>query len=453
MEIGTWGHAALRDRLRELRPPLVVLLELFAARTELPVEAASSALGDRLLRACAGAGLLSLDEGVVRGSVTLACVEGLRFASDRIERHRDGASDFVIGPGGVTRRLADLTLRGRVHRVLDLGCGAGVLGARCAAHADRVVATDVNARAVAFTRFNADLNGLELDCREGSLFDPVAGERFDLIVCNPPYVISPASTYTYRDGGTALCRAIVRGAADHLSERGTLQMLAEWPERTDADWRAEVASWLDGARCDAWVLRTYSNAPRDYAMRWLIQEHGGTDVPEDALAAWLGHLAGLGVGSVGGGLLVLRPAPRRRAPALVIRDAPPLAPPLGASLARWLAAQALLADLENDEQILDLRLLPSPDLERTFRARPTGEGWTPVEPELRLRSGLRFGARVDPVAAELIGRLDGRRTPREAIGELAAAAGAPAQAFLPSLPAALRRLIALGLLVPPDGTA
>ena len=41
------------------------------------------------------------------------------------------------------------------------------------------------------TRLNAALNEVEVDVRDGSFFEPVAGERFDLIATNPPFVISP----------------------------------------------------------------------------------------------------------------------------------------------------------------------------------------------------------------------------------------------------------------------
>ena len=98
-----------------------------------------------------------------------------------------------IHPPSVT--LAKLTVRRPVARALDTGTGNGIQALLASRHARAVTATDVNPRALAFGRLNAGLNGVEnLELREGSYFEPVEGERFDLLTCNPPYVISPERT-------------------------------------------------------------------------------------------------------------------------------------------------------------------------------------------------------------------------------------------------------------------
>ena len=73
--------------------------------------------------------------------------------------------------------------------VLDMGTGSGVCAVFAAKHARRVVAVDINASAVRCARINALLNRAEgtVEVRHGDLFDPVAGERFDLILFNPPF--------------------------------------------------------------------------------------------------------------------------------------------------------------------------------------------------------------------------------------------------------------------------
>lgn len=73
--------------------------------------------------------------------------------------------------------------------VLDLGTGSGVGAVFAACHGARVVATDINPEAVCCARINAMLNRVEhlIEVREGDLFEPVRGERFDLILFNPPY--------------------------------------------------------------------------------------------------------------------------------------------------------------------------------------------------------------------------------------------------------------------------
>lgn len=73
--------------------------------------------------------------------------------------------------------------------VLDMGTGSGVCALFAARHARRVVAVDINASAVRCARINALLNHAEatVDVRHGDLFDPLAGERFDLVLFNPPF--------------------------------------------------------------------------------------------------------------------------------------------------------------------------------------------------------------------------------------------------------------------------
>jgi SAM-dependent methyltransferase len=100
---------------------------------------------------------------------------------------------------------AALLMASRVEgEVLDLGCGPGTLAlvaARQGAH--RAVGTDINARAVAFARLNARLNGVAAEFHAGDLYEPVRGRRFDLVVAQPPYVIQPEHTgaVTYLHGG------------------------------------------------------------------------------------------------------------------------------------------------------------------------------------------------------------------------------------------------------------
>jgi release factor glutamine methyltransferase len=73
--------------------------------------------------------------------------------------------------------------------VLDLGTGSGIGALFAAKRSAHVVASDISPEAVRCARINALLNGLEdwIEVREGDLFEPVRGERFDLVLCNPPY--------------------------------------------------------------------------------------------------------------------------------------------------------------------------------------------------------------------------------------------------------------------------
>ncbi len=72
-------------------------------------------------------------------------------------------------------------------RVLDLGSGSGAAGVLAAKQGARVTAVDINPAAVRCTRINALLNDVAVDVRHGDLFQPVRGERFDVVLFNPPY--------------------------------------------------------------------------------------------------------------------------------------------------------------------------------------------------------------------------------------------------------------------------
>ena len=285
--------------------------------------------------------------------------------------------DHVMPVGGATRTLAALAAYGADERVLDVGTGCGyhaILAALCGA---RVTATDVSARALGYARFNAALAGAEIDFRRGSLLEPVRGprsdpadavdsldslsaarERYDVVVSNPPFVITPEAARadgvrTYRDGGRegdSLLAELVGELGDVLVPGGRAWMLGNWeikasdaapdrpfgsvsdllcdaapdrpfgsvsdlscdaaPDRQlDAvpDWARGPAAWIpDGL--DAWVIQREVLAPPDYAEMWL---RDGGQTPRDrgyekAYAAWLEDFARRGVVGVGMGYISLR---------------------------------------------------------------------------------------------------------------------------------------------------
>ncbi|MEP6649858.1 MAG: class I SAM-dependent methyltransferase, partial [Lapillicoccus sp.] len=127
--------------------------------------------------------------------------------SDQSEVARGGPlpPDHVLGVGPASSTVAQWTPRRPARRALDLGTGCGVQALHLAGHSQTVVASDRSERALAFARFTSALAQIDVDLRPGSLFEPVTGERFDLVVSNPPFVITPrrpgVPTYEYRTRG------------------------------------------------------------------------------------------------------------------------------------------------------------------------------------------------------------------------------------------------------------
>src|SRR5258708_40043817 len=74
-------------------------------------------------------------------------------------------------------------------RALDMGTGSGVGAVFAARRGFQVVGVDLNPDAVRCARANVLLNGLEerIEIRHGAPFEPVSGERFDLVLWNPPF--------------------------------------------------------------------------------------------------------------------------------------------------------------------------------------------------------------------------------------------------------------------------
>jgi len=265
-------------------------------------------------------------------------------------------------------------------------------------------------------------------------------------------VISPASTFLYRDGGGGICERIVRAAPAHLAAGGTLQMICNWPHFRGRDWQSDLARWFEGSGCDAWVLTSDRLDAVTYAGIWLRQQHDDEDALGREFEQWMAFYERQDIEAVGGGLVLMRKT-AGRVPWFEVRTMPPAFGPCGESIARTLDARDFLARVPHDAALLDARLRLSPDAVATATQRATGNGWETSASELRLSRGLAFAARVDPVGAELAGYLDGERTVREAAAAFAAANAIPVEPLLPQLPQLIRQLAKLGLLlpaVPPD---
>lgn len=431
--------------------PLPLLVRLFLAGLDVPGAALREALGADGLAALTDCGLLeAAGDGPARARAALVPFEGLWVAFDRAEVHAVAAGDFTLGPGPATRRVAAVRLRRPGGRVLDLGCGSGALACLAARDGSTVTGVDVNPRALAFARFNGQLNGLEVEWLEGDLFAPVAGRRFDLVLCNPPYVVSPAHTFVYRDGPPGLCARIAQEAPAHLAVAGVLQMVCHWPLRRGQDGEAELLAWFEGSGCDAWVLRSRDFDVLSYASLWLGQQHEDEQAYARELDEWLAFYEREGIEAVADGLVVLRRADGR-APWTEVRPAPLAHGPAGESIDAVLAARDLLARAPDDATVLGLRLRITGGAQLRERQRPAGSGWERVTGDLGLTRGYAFAARLDPVGAALLGWFDGARTVREAAAAFAVSAGLSLDELLPSLPDLVRRLLHLGLLGPaPD---
>ncbi|MDX6741882.1 class I SAM-dependent methyltransferase [Actinocorallia sp. A-T 12471] len=217
------------------------------------------------------------------------------------------AADHVVGVGGASYNLARLVVHRAVDSALDLGTGSGVQALLLADRARRITATDTNPRALELTRLSLDLSGMNAELRQGSLFQPVP-ERYDLIVSNPPFVISPDGRFPYRESGMAgddVCRRLVQQAPNHLTEGGWCQLLANWLHIDGEPWDERVADWISG--CDAWVVQRDVQDPAEYAELWLRDScEAGSAEYRERYDAWLAYFERERVTGIGFGWISLR---------------------------------------------------------------------------------------------------------------------------------------------------
>ncbi|GAA1130100.1 DUF7059 domain-containing protein [Citricoccus alkalitolerans] len=417
----------------------------------------------------------------------------------------------VLGIGRASMTLAGNVIRRPVDQALDLGAGCGIQTLHLLTHADHVTATDLSVRALEFTAFNLALNaealGLDLSLTDvperdgppqgnrgrfpltlggrvtllqGDLLEPVAGHRFDLVVSNPPYVITPRSgsepdrftgevgdgISTYRDGGRPgdrLLAELVATLPEHLEPGGMAQMLGNWeihgrPDgawdgTTDGNsgdttdratdgvtegasdrvagaaspqlpgWEVRPRSWVPSG-VDAWFIQRDLLDPAGYAETWLQDSSEQLD-PARYTAGYRRYLEDFGergVAAVGFGYVWLRrpAAPRAgriRTEVLESELQQPLGPAWGEAVDRW---DLVTGDAEGTGGLTALR-----GLHVTVPGDVTEERhqrFGSDHPEIilaRQGGGFRRTAHVDTATAGFLSAADGEFSVGQLTGAVA----------------------------------
>lgn len=366
-------------------------------------------------------------------------------------------ADHVLGIGGASVTLAQATPRDPVARVADIGTGSGVQALHLARHARTVVATDVSERALRFAATTAALSRQVWDLRAGSLLEPLGDDRFDLIVANPPFVVSPGLAadnggYEYRDSGLpgdAVSERLVRSLGGRLRPDGTAVLLANWIVPPDGDWSGRLARWLDGAGCDAWIWQREVAGPGEYATLWLRDAGlvAGTAGWNTAYHRWLAWFEEQQVAAVGMGLVALwrtdRPVPLFEAED--VRQ--PVEQPAGALLLPWLRRRRWLADV-SDDQLLRSSLRPASDLVRVEDQVLGREGWSAAGARLRQLGGMRWEVEIDDAVSGVVAALDTSPDLRLPVELLAETNGVPTDQVTAALLPVVRDLVQRGFLLP-----
>ena len=484
--------------------PVAVLTALFMLGEPVPATALDAALPRTAAAGATAIGLVGEpdESGCVRALVDLRPHEAVDDAGEvrwwvasdlgELVTGRALAPDHVLGVGGAGLTLAGLTPRTPVRTALDLGCGCGIQTLYLLRHAEHVVATDISARALAFTAFNAALAGVSvtgapgagsdiapssgldsevdaasesgsdaghLELLRGSLLEPVAGRRFDLIASNPPFVLTPPAVreaglplMEYRDAGGPILPGLVAGLGEHLEPGATAVMLGNWEHRGVGSWREVVAAWLPEG-LDAWILERELQDPVEYATMWL--RDGGLTPERDpeafdaALEAWIDDFEVRDVRGVGFGYLIVHRPRHPREPWRLLEEVTTSGQGvLGPHVAEVLEVRERLAGLD-DEAVGDLRPLLAPDVTEERHLIPGAAEPTVIL--LRQGGGLGRTLQASTAVAALAGVADGELSVGQVASAVAALSelnAADAAALRAEMVDAARHLLTTGFLHP-----
>lgn len=425
---------------------LATLVRWFLLGQTTDLATAQRAINDANLTCWRRLGILELREGAVAAAVELMPYQGLLLAADWMEATKKVAQP-VMGIAGSSDTLANLTVRRPSRRTLDLGSGSGVQAVLASAHSEHVVGVECNPRAVNLARFNAVLNRrTNLEFVEGDFFQSYEG-RFDLIVANPPFVISPRHGYLFNDSGLVgdeLLQRIVRTAPAYLDQGGFCQIVGNWAHLAGHDGRERLAAWCAESGCDVWVLHSRTEDVATYALNRIRES--STDDADVArqFDDWLAYYKRLNIAAISFGILTLR----RRAGGNWFRcdDIPPLRSSGGDAILRGFQQQDFLETVRTDAALLATQLRLTSDLRWEQELERNKEEWTPVLSRLRLTSAFAYTGNVDAKVMLLLNRCCGRETLGAILADLAKKHDWDLKKILPGCLELVRRLVQQGVL-------
>jgi hypothetical protein len=230
---------AMRDLHEAARPAGLddrawAALSLFFLGRPLPLQAARDLIGLDL-DALIAAGLLTRDDQDVRADrCGVVPVHGALFLVSRLQHARSESGSNAAYFGQDTIELVREALAAPQASMLEVGSGPGVVGilAQRADPQRRVLGVELCEEAVEIARTNAAMNDVAYDVRHGDLYAPAVGERFDLILADPPAIAVPDDLAfpLYGTGGhqgDRLLRRIVQESGSHLTPAGRLFAVTE----------------------------------------------------------------------------------------------------------------------------------------------------------------------------------------------------------------------------------
>jgi hypothetical protein len=436
--------------------PLSVAYRLFDAGEPVTGREALLLFGE-LVHGLVTLGLIEpLGNDLVRCVAHLDADEGGWFASDHAATLLSNRTDYTMGIGQSTRMLAALAPGRPGATALDLCTGAGWGAIRLADSGCKVTATDINSRALGFARLNARLAGCApVEFLGGDLFAPVAGRRFDVIIANPPFVISPETTFTFRDSGLSgdsFCEHLARAMPGFLNPDGIGLMLLNWYDDGNEKSSTRPLDWLEGSGCGAWLLRSLTQNPADYATRWLRDSGRGRTPSSEALDRWVSYLAEIGARRIHYGFLVIHRGQGPPWTRAETRGVEKIEPTAGAEVRRVAEGEAWLALHQPDDGRLLDGCYAVVDGIQAITEMVLDKGWGAQTIRLISPGKLSYDGQIDEFLLRLLALCREGSPPAAMVAELRTNPQfAEKSELAPQIAGLVRELVRHGLLVPVAG--
>jgi carbamoyltransferase len=411
-------HAAIAERIG-METPVACLMRAFLLRAATPEARMREAIGEELFALCDEAGLWQRVEGGVVGTAVFLEDGGMFLLSDHTsQRLGEVAMYWVMNIGTSTLAVAESIARRPYDRVLDLCCGSGVQAFYRSGEAKEVIAIDRNPRALNYGRFGAGMNGYRnIEFRESDCYSAVEGETFDLIACNPPYVMTPDRQAYYRDGGMGgdrFSERILREAPAYLREGGFVHVTCDVGAMGGKSSLERLRGWLEGNGCDVLALGGKRLGAAEYAKAWLKADT--KEYAEAEGVRWAAYLGELGIESVQNFLVVMR---KRSGTNWFHFEMMPGTRKgyFGHQVARTFSARDLLK--KSDREIWEARLRLAPEMRLQHTVRPEGGTWKAERSRITFAEGLISEFEVEPRTAGLLAMYDGKRKSEEVLARVA----------------------------------
>jgi methylase of polypeptide subunit release factors len=452
---GITTHTRLDTAVLEYRTeeptPFNSLFRLFLLGNSVPCTLVEEALGGFPAESLVAGGVIREEADGFHATARIDLWED-RYVFADFYRGGVAQPEHVLGTAEASSCLYKLTVGRAAKSALDVGTGGGCQTLMLATHSEKVTGTDVSLRALNFADANARLNGVyNLNLLRGSFFEPVEGEKFDLVVGNPPFIISPESRFIFRDSGLrgdAVSQRVLEEAAAHLSDGGFATILVNWHHTDAQDWAVRPEDWVRDNGCDVLWLRCDSHDPVNYALMWMRNSHQAESRDaREALERWLRYYESLGAGMISFGAVIMRK--RANVKNWKRFDFLDRAMALGMAsdqIQRIFESEDLLRSLTDENSLLDrkFRVASAHVVEQRFFLE--NGAWRHAPLRLRLSEGIEYTAAIDEHVMNLLAGLERSQTLREVSENLAVGMRTDTMSVVPVSFAITRALLQKGLL-------